>query len=130
MFKNPLSKRSKNSLQSSLISLTILFFPVMLDSHSLSMMSPLICYVNEIFLVLDVSSLSEYMIALWRVTLAALASFFLQDNIIKGIICVGPQNSPYSHSINSLKPSQLLPFHLHITFISPPHHYSYLIIGL
>jgi hypothetical protein len=31
---------------------------------------------------------------------------------------VESQNGPYFHSINSLKPSQLLPFHLHITSTS------------
>jgi hypothetical protein len=77
MFNDPLSKRSKTYSQSSLISLTILLFSVMLVSHSLSMMSPLICSVADIFVVLDVSSPTEYMIAFWRVILIDLASFSL-----------------------------------------------------
>jgi hypothetical protein len=38
---------------------------------------------------------------------------------------VESQNGPYFHSINSLKPSQLLPFHLHITSTSShlPHYW-------
>jgi hypothetical protein len=85
IFNDPLSKISKTYSQSSLISLAILLLSVMLVSHSLSMMSPLICFVDDSFIVLDTSSPVEYIISFWRVILTTLYYFSLKIILSKAL---------------------------------------------
>jgi len=83
---DPLSNKSKIYSQSSLISLAIFFFSAMLVSHTLSMISPLICSVTNSFGVFDTSSFSENTTALWKVALASLDYFSLKIILLKELL--------------------------------------------
>jgi hypothetical protein len=83
---NPLFNKSKIFSQLSLISLVTFLFYAMLVSHTLSMISPLICSAKNSFGVFDTSSFSEHTTALWKVALASLASFSLKIILLKELL--------------------------------------------
>jgi hypothetical protein len=83
---DPLSNKSNISWQSSLIYLDIFLFSAMLVSHTLSMISPLICFVTEIFGSFDTSSFSEHTTSFWKVALATLASFSLKIILSRALL--------------------------------------------